>query len=170
MVELPAWLKETLSMVPSPSGVSEQVGASLGVWRSWLVRGARAIIAENRRIDEDGTPLRGYIRFVREGWNASIAATYTKFVEASSAADAGLTELSARTVFLQDAAAKVNETRQHKPEVVVGASTVLAVALSLLGTRRRLIRNGVATAAATSAVVYGSLWWEKRPDDPPSGF
>lgn len=76
---------------------------NVGWMRDGFVRGARGMVRESRRIEEEGTPLRDIFRFMRERVNETTIETYDKCAHISSIADARLVELRKQTVWLVDA-------------------------------------------------------------------
>lgn len=166
-MEIPEWLKGLTSWTSSAATTAgewrETVATMAGKWSDALVAGAKRIVAESRRIDEEGTPLRGAIRMAREATNALVADAYRKYVETRATTETHLADVAAHTLWLQDLAAKAEETRQAKPEILVAAATLSTAALSVFASRTRLITNTLGAALATSAAVYGSKWWQDRP-------
>lgn len=163
-----------------------QANEGLDQLRVNAVRGARGLIRESERIDNEGTALRSLIKATREQVNATTVATYVTCSDISGRAETHLLQLREQTAWLIDAAvpfpllrgnlpttqrqAKADETRRNKPEVLVGAATLLTAAFSALGvcpyvclrargdagSRRRLIGNTLSAAIATS--VQPSSW------------
>lgn len=105
------WLKQKYrGMCDTWNAASDNLSSRLGradenvSWmRDSFVRGARGMVRESQRIDEEGTPLRDIFRVIREGVNATTIETYRKCAHISSAADARLVELRQQTVWIADA-------------------------------------------------------------------
>lgn len=132
-----------------------------------IIEGLRFVVAENRKLDDQGTPLRGIFRSCRLAMNDVIEMSYGTFVDAKAFTETHVTEIQRRTAFLADAAKKVDDTRKNKPEILVGSLTAAAVGLSLFASRRRIIINGLSAFVVSSTAVYGSIWYHHKFFPPP---
>lgn len=116
--------------------------------REALVDGARYVVKESNRIDEEGTPLRGMFRVMREHINGLVTKGYGAYVDLSESSEAHLGYLRQHSTWLIDSVEKIDETRRNKPEVLVASATALTAFFSAFGSR--LIRNTIGMAILSS--------------------
>ena len=136
----------------SVAGVTDKIGAS-------AFTASRSAVEASRKIDDEGTPLRAGIGFLRESLNGFLAKGHGAATSASAEVDGMVSVVRARVA---PAVAHANQLRKSRPELLVGAITAPVLLLSVFGGKIAMVRNGLSCAVASGMAVYGLNFWDQR--------
>ena len=173
------WLKKAqervVEVMHGGLKMKDWAGYGVGMAYGQVVSGLRFVVGASRKIDEEGTPLRGVFRSGRLCVNDVIGRSFFFYEDLRTRSAEAAAAVKRRTLFVDDALSAADDARHNKPEILVASFSATALALSFLTRRRRIILNTTSAAVASAAFVYGScvfflslltfqsrLWWEKR--------
>ena len=140
----------------SVAGVTDKIGAS-------AFTASRSAVEVSRKIDDEGTPLRAGIGFLRESLNGFLAKGHGAATSASAEVDGMVSVVRARVApAVAPAVAHANQLRKSRPELLVGAITAPVLLLSVFGGKIAMVRNGLSCAVASGMAVYGLNFWDQR--------